>query len=262
MAAAIIRKKQFYFPEKNNVLVSYESKDNIALITIHRAEKHNALSQGVVDGLAKAWVRFADSDDRVAVLTGEGDKAFCVGADLDDFPDDVGSCMPNLAVPCDKPIIAAVSGHVIGAGASIAMYSDLIVASESARFVYPEAKIGVFQGVMGGFPKKMPYHVGLEWAITGDPMTAQRAYEIGFVNKVCAVGEQVSVAMELAQKIAGNAPMVVQSLKSLALKTLPRSPVDDYYPHKRQLEAIAKSQDNREGMTAFRERRAPKFTGK
>lgn len=242
--------------------VQYESNERIALITIDRAEKRNAINPGVAEGLTAAWVRFAESDDMVAIITGAGNDAFCVGADLKDLPGEVWPALPNFAVPCDKPVIAAVSGYVIGAGSSIALYSDIVIASESTSFIYPEAKVGIFQGIMGGFPKKMPYGVGLEWAITGDPMTAQRAYEIGFVNKLVAVGEQVNEAMKLARKIAANAPLVVQTMKHLALQTLPRSPMDEYYPQKRRLEAISTSLDAVEGLNSFKEKRSPKFVGR
>lgn len=242
--------------------VTYESRDGIAIITIDRPGQRNAINPEVCQGLIEAWQRFAREDDAVAIVTGSGDKAFCVGADLKDLPGEVWRALPNFSVPCDKPVIAAVSGYVIGAGCSLVLYSDLVVASETTSFIYPEAKIGVFQGIMGGFPKKMPYQAGLEWTLTGDPMTAQRAYEIGFVNKVCPAGQQLDVALGLARKIAANAPLVVQTMKHLALQTLPRSPMDDFYPQKSRLEAIAKSEDSKEGLTAFSEKRSPKFQGR
>ena len=121
---------------------------------------------------------------------------------------------------------------------------------------------GLFAGVMGGFPARMPYKVGLEWTLTGDPMSAQRACEIGFVNAISAPGEHVQAAFALAQRIAANAPMVVRAIKHLALETLPRNPMADYYPHRQMLDAIAGSEDAREGARAFREKRPPKFEGR
>ncbi|KLN58438.1 enoyl-CoA hydratase/isomerase family protein [Variovorax paradoxus] len=238
------------------------SHDGVLLITIDRAKQKNALNSAVVQGLYEAWQQFANSDDRVAVLTGDGNDAFSVGSDVHDMPGDIWTSVPNLAVPCSKPVIAAVSGLVVGAGATIALYSDIVVASTSSRFVYPEAKVGLFQGVMGGFPKKLTYGPALEWAITGDSMTAQRAYEIGFVNHVCEPGEQVEKSMELARKIAANAPLVVQTIKSIAQQTLPTSPMESFYPQKAELERIARSEDGKEGMKAFAEKRKPVFRGK
>lgn len=242
--------------------VNYESKDGIAVITINRPEKRNAMNPAVCNGLIEAWHRYAEEDDSVAILTAAGDEDFCVGADLKELPGDVWRALPNFSVPCDKPIIAAVSGYVVGVGSSLVLYSDMVVASESAKFIYPEAKVGIFQGIMGGFPKKMPYGVGLEWTTTGSPMDAKRAHEIGFVNHICPVGEQVNVAMKLARQIAMNAPLVVQTMKHFALETLPRSPMDHFYPNKRLLERIAVSEDAKEGVRAFAEKRKPVFRGK
>ena len=159
-----------------NAAIDYESADAVARITITRAGKHNAINNDVALGLHEAWLRFAQGEDRVAILTGQGEKAFSAGADLKDLPRDTWRAMPNTAVPCDKPIIAAVNGLAIGAGATLVMMSDMAVAEEHASFIYPEAKIGVFAGLMGGFSPRMQYKAGLEWMMTGDPMTAQRAY--------------------------------------------------------------------------------------
>lgn len=241
--------------------VTYHSCDRVALITIDRPDRGNSINPSVVLELEQAWKRFAMEDDLVAVLTGAGNEAFCTGADLKDLPGDVWRALPNFAVPTDKPIIVAASGYAIGGGCTLALYSDIIVASESAQFIFPEAKIGIFQGIMGGFPRKMPYSAGLEWITTGDPMSAQRAYELSFVNKLCKVGEQVDVAMAMARKIAANAPLVVQSMKHLALKTLPANPMEHFYAHKGMLEAIAKSHDAEEGLRAIQEKRKPLFTG-
>ena len=243
--------------------VIYESKDGIARITISRPEARNAINNDVVQGLQAAWQRFAqDAGDRVAVVHGAGEQAFTSGADLKDMPRDIWLAMPNLSIPCDKPIIAAVNGFAVGAGSTLVMLADLAVAEEGAQFIYPEAKIGAFAGVMAGFPPRLQYKAGLEWLMTGDAMTAQRAYEIGLVNRVVAKGQALSVAMELAAKIAGNAPLVVQAMKSIARRTLPSSPTELYYPQHRLIQGIATSEDIKEGVASFKEKRAPRFTGR
>ena len=243
--------------------VTYESRDGIARIAINRPEMRNALNNDAVQGLQAAWQRFArDDSDRVAVVHGAGEQGFTSGADLKDMPRDVWLAMPNLSVPCDKPIIAAVNGFAVGAGSTVVMLADMAVADEDAKFIYPEAKIGAFAGIMAGFPPRMQYKAGLEWLMTGDAMSAQRAYEIGLINRVVPKGQALTVAMELAAKIAANAPLVVQAMKSIARRTLPASPTELYYPQHRLIQGIATSEDIKEGVASFKEKRAPRFTGR
>ena len=243
--------------------ITYESIGGVARITINRPEVRNSINNAVVQGLNAAWRRFAESnDDRVAVLGAAGEQAFSAGADLKDMPRDVWTCMPNLSVPCNKPIICAVNGFAVGAGSTMVMLADMAVAEEQAQFIYPEAKIGAFAGIMAGFPPRMQYKAGLEWLMTGDPMTAQRAYEVGLVNRVVPKGQAMTVAMEIAAKIAGNAPLVVQAMKSIALSTLPVSSTAQHYPQRVMLDRIANSEDIKEGVASFKEKRPPKFTGR
>ena len=242
--------------------ILYESRDGIARITINRPEGRNAINNAVVEGLQLAWRRFAQEDNRVAILGATGEQAFSAGADVKDLPKDVWKAMPNLSVPCDKPIICAVNGFAVGAGATFVMLADMAVAEEQALFIYPEAKLGAFAGVMAGFPPRMQYKAGLEWLMTGDPMTAQRAYEIGLVNRVVPKGQAMKVALEIAGKIAANAPLVIQAMKSIARSTLPRSSTEQYYPQRELLEGIAQSADMKEGVASFKEKRAPRFTGR
>ena len=241
--------------------ISYTSQDGIARIVIDRAEARNAINNDVMQGLHAAWRRFATEGDRVAVLGAAGEQAFSAGADLKDLPRDVWLCMPNLSVPCDKPIICAVNGFAVGAGSTMVMLADMAVAEEQASFIYPEAKIGAFAGVMAGFPPRMQYKAGLEWLMTGDPMTAQRAYEIGLVNRVVPKGQSMKVALEVAARIAANAPLVIQAMKSIARSTLPRSSTEQYYPQREMLDGIARSADLQEGVASFKEKRTPRFTG-
>jgi enoyl-CoA hydratase len=241
--------------------ITYESQDGIARIVINRAESRNSINNELVQDLHAAWKRFAREDDRVAVLGAAGDYAFSVGADLKDLPRDVWLAMPNLSTPCDKPIIGAVNGFTVGAGATMIMLADMAVAEEQAQFIYPEAKIGAFAGVMAGFPPRMQYKAGLEWLMTGDPMTAQRAYEIGLVNRVVPKGQAMRAALEIAAKIAANAPLVVQAMKSIARSTLNKSSTELYYPQRAMLDGISNSADIKEGVASFKEKRSPRFTG-
>jgi enoyl-CoA hydratase/carnithine racemase len=142
------------------------------------------------------------------------------------------------------------------------MLADMAVAEEQARFIYPEAKIGAFAGVMAGFPPRIQYKAGLEWLMTGDPMTAQRAYEIGLVNRVVPQGQAMEAALGIAAKIAANAPLVIQAMKSIARNTLPKSPTEQYYPQRAMLDAIATSDDLQEGVSSFKEKRPARFTGR
>lgn len=242
--------------------IQYQSQDGIAVITINRPDARNAINNDVVQGLQQAWQRFANDDaDRVAVVSAAGEQAFSAGADLKSAPKDIWLAMPNMSVPCDKPIIAAVNGFAVGAGCTLVMLADMAVAEEQASFIYPEAKIGAFAGVMAGFPPRMQYKATLEWLMTGDPMSAQRAYEVGMVNRVVPKGQALASALETARKIAANAPLVVRTMKAIAQDTLPLPPAARFYPLRARLDRIAQSDDIREGVQSFKEKRPPRFTG-
>jgi len=172
--------------------ILYENRGRVVVVTINRPESRNAINSAVREGLAAAWERFAkDENARVAILTGAGDKAFCAGADLKEMASRQLGQLPrnflptlNVNVHVAKPVIAAVNGVAYAGGWLFAQMCDLIVASETARFGITEAKVG------RGFPwavpltHMIPQKVLLEILLTGDPMSAHRAYEIGFVNHV------------------------------------------------------------------------------
>ena len=123
-------------------LVRYESRDHVATIIMDRASSHNALNNVLCDELREAWLRFRDSDDRVAVLASCEEAYFCVGADVKDLPVNMWHAVPGLGVDLDKPVIAATSGWVVGGGFVLVQMADLCIASETTRFIYPEVKIG------------------------------------------------------------------------------------------------------------------------
>jgi enoyl-CoA hydratase len=179
-------------------LVRYESKDDVATITMDRASSHNALNNALCDELREAWLRFRDSDDRVAVLASCEEAYFCVGADVKDLPVNMWHAVPGLGVDLDKPVIAATSGWVVGGGFVLVQMADLCVASETTRFSYPEVKIGTTAGGISSLVSRLPHKVTMEFLLVGDELPVERAYQLGFVNKVTPKGQHLEQAQEMA----------------------------------------------------------------
>jgi enoyl-CoA hydratase len=243
--------------------IRYESADGIALITIDRPKKRNALSSAMCEALHAAWQRFAASDqDRVAILTAAGNDVFTAGADLNDPPQRFWEAVPNVSVPVGKPIIAAVAGHVVGGGVTFVAMCDLCVAADNTRFVYPEAKVGITGGVISAIAARIPYKIAMELLLIGEAMDVARAHQIGLVNRIVPAGEQVAAAKSMARVIADNAPLVIGLLKEMALKTIPRSPVEEMYLTQQAVERVRLSEDAKEGPLSFREKRKPNFRGR
>lgn len=241
------------------VLTEYQ--DNIFIVTLNRSDRKNAWNEEMVQGLRDVWVEFEQSDALVCVVKGEG-TTFSSGLDFKDPPETDAGSMPNTAVRCNKPIIVATEGACLGMACSFVLMSDIVISGSGAYFAYLEAKMGFYGGMMAGFPGRFLYRPGLQWMLTGDEMPAQRAYEIGMINEVVPEGEAFERAMEIAQKIASNAPLVVKSMKSIAMKTLPMGPAEKYYQDFDMLEGLKNSEDFAEGIKALRERRPAKFKGK
>jgi enoyl-CoA hydratase len=243
-------------------LVRYESAGHVATITMDRASAHNALNNALCDELREAWLRFRDSDDRVAVLAAAEDAYFSVGADVRDLPVNMWHAVPGLGVELDKPVIAATSGWVVGGGFVLVQMADMCVASETTRFIYPEGKIGTTAGGVSSVVARMPHKVAMEFLLVGEELPVERAYQIGFVNKIAPKGQHVVLAQEMAAKIAANAPLVIQSLKKLTRDVMPKGPLETVAEVRRLLDQVRTSEDLKEGVNAFREKRKPKFEGK
>ncbi|BBK41380.1 crotonase [Allostella vacuolata] len=241
--------------------VLYESRDRVAIVTINRPAKANSINADVAAGLADAWRRFNAGGDRVAIVTGAGEKAFSGGADLD-APPELRRFMPGVGIAVDKPIIAAVSGWCVGGSVVLVQMCDLCIASETARFSYPEAKLGFTGGLITSLAARIPHKVAMEFILMGEPMTAQRAYEVGFVNKVVPAGQHLVEAEAWARKLAGMAPMVLTTLKRFVGEVMPRGPSEQAGRALAEIEAVWGSDDYREGLAAFKGKRPPEYHGR
>ena len=164
--------------------VLVENKDNgVTIISLNRPEKRNALNKQIIVELQDAFNHFDADDSRlVAVLHGKG-SSFSAGADLHDMPE-LWRGIPNVGIQTNKPLISAVTGWCVGGAMVMAMMTDMIVCSESAKFYYPEAKVGYTGGIISGLVNRLPYHVAMEVILLCRVLDAQRAYSLGFVNKV------------------------------------------------------------------------------
>lgn len=248
----------------SNEAVTYASRDGIAVITINRPDRMNAIGPEVEEGLARAWERLnASPDDRVGILTGAGTRAFSSGRDRDaKAPPDYRSFTPGVGVALDKPLIAAVSGWCVGGAIVLVAMCDLCVATRDARFMYPEPKLGFAGGMIASLAARIPHKVAMELMLLGEVLEAQRAYEVGMVNRLAEPGAHLEEAMKLARRLADNAPLVMGMLKRLAADTVPRSPVEAAGLAWRENERVFRSADYQEGLESFRTGRPPRFSGR
>jgi enoyl-CoA hydratase len=250
--------------------ILYENRGRVAVVTINRPESRNAINSGVREGLTAAWKRFAkDNDSRVAILTGAGDKAFCAGADLKEMASRKLGTLPrnflptlNVNIQLAKPVIAAVNGVAYAGGWALAQMCDIVVASETARFAITEAKVG--RGMPWAVPltHMIPQKVLLEILLTGDPISAQRAYEIGFVNHVVPADQVMTKAIQIAETIAENAPLTVVAAKEMVYMATDMGRMAGLEAARHLFAHVYKSEDAQEGPRAFAEKRKPNWKGR
>jgi enoyl-CoA hydratase len=247
-----------------------ERRAGVLLITLNRPEARNAVNVAVAEGVAAA-VDALDADDAVSVgvLTGAG-GAFCAGMDLKAFvageqPFIEGRGFAGIVQrPPRKPLIAAIEGFAVAGGLEVALACDLIVAARGAKLGVPEVKRSLVAagGALRRLPERVPYGVAMELALTGDPITAERAAELGLVNRLAEPGGAVDAAFELAAAIAANGPLAVAATKAV-LRVQRDWDEDEFWARQGELVApVFGSDDAREGAIAFAEKRAPRWTGR
>jgi len=253
----------------------YEKKENIGLLTINRPEKMNAISQELTAELSQLLDEIENDDDlRVIVITGAGDKAFVAGADINELVNrdarlgrrvsrerqEIFSRIEDLHVP----VIAAVNGYALGGGLELALACSIRICSEKAQFGAPEVKLGIIPG--DGGTQRLPRLIGLgramEMIIIGDFIDAQEAYRIGLVNNVFPPEKLMEKAMELAQKIASRPPLAVRYAKE-AVNRSQEGDTASGFALESYLHALScTTEDKKEGVSAFLEKRKGKFKGK
>lgn len=252
----------------DEVLTSAE--DGVLVVTLNRPEAKNAANKALAEGVAAAMDELDSNDDlRVAILTGAG-GTFCAGMDLKAFvsgetPMVEGRGFAGLTEQGPrKPLIAAVEGYALAGGLELAISCDMIVAADNAMFGIPETKRGLAAAAGGlvKLPRQIPSRVAMELALTGDFISAQRAYELGLVNQVVPAGTALEAAKELAAKIAANGPLAVAASKQVIVEQADWSQDEMFRKQGAIVQPIFTSEDAIEGATAFAEKRPPNWKGK
>lgn len=252
--------------------VRYTVDDAVATLTLDRPHAHNALTVRMLQELAAASDA-AQRDDavRAVVITGAGDRAFCAGGDLAELIPRLTAGELEILIPdptkrflsdVDKPVIAAVNGLCVAGGFEILLGTDLRITAETAVFGLPEVRWGLIPG--GGthvrLPQQVPWAFAMQLLLTGDHVSAQRAYEVGLVNEVVPAPEVLPRALHLAERLSRNGPLAVRAAKQIAVRALGNDArfVLEHAINQR----VVASSDAREGPRAFTEKRDPSYTGK
>ena len=255
-----------------HIIVKPDYDKHIALIQLNRPKALNALCLELMLEIKDA-LTILDEDDtvRVIILTGN-ERAFAAGADIKQMAGKGAIDMLNIdqfttwdkIKKTRKPLIAAVSGFALGGGHELVMHCDMVIASETAKFGQPEINIGVIPGAGGTqrLPRTVSKNVAMEMVLTGEFIDAQRAYEVGLVNKVVPVELYLSETVNVAKKIAAKSPIAVRMAKESVLQSFQSSLDDGLMFERKNFYMCFASEDQKEGMNAFVEKRKAVFQGK
>ena len=249
-------------------------EDGVAVLTIDRQDKLNALDPQVVEEIGQALLELESEGPRTIIVTGAGERAFVAGADISAMHamdameakrfSEIGHAAMALLDRRPIPTIAAVNGFALGGGAEVALACDIRVASENALFGFPEVGLGILPG-MGGtqrLPRLVGPAVAKELIFTGRRIDAQEAKEIGLVNRVVAQGEALNAAKEIAAEISANGPIAVRHAKTAANRALDVDLISGLEYEADQFALLFSTADAKEGMGAFIEKRKPGFEGR
>src|SRR6266699_4838022 len=259
-------------PEKNYQYILVERDERVGIVTLNRPKELNALNTHLVGELADALGEFDRDDEiRCIVITGSGEKAFAAGADIKEMSDKspidmlLGGFEAWTRIKrIHKPMIAAVGGYALGGGCELAMHCDMIVASENARFGQPEILLGVIPGAGGTqrLARTLGKYRTMEIVLTGAQVTAQEMHALGLVNHVVPRGEHLSEAIKLAKTVTAQAPVAVRLAKDAVNAAFETTLEQGQEIERKNFFLLFATEDMREGMHAFIEKRKAEFQGR
>ena len=260
-------------PDGVGSLVLYETDGHVAVVTLNRPEKRNAVSPELAEALD--WVvKAVEGDDAVwvAILTSSNDKTFCAGADLKAISEGRGHLLSTkdggfagyVTADRRKPWIAAVKGSALAGGMELALASDMVVADDNARFGLPEVKRSLVAAAGGvhRLARRIPPAIAMEMVATGDPIDAQTALRHGLVNRLAPLDGVMDEAMSLARQICANAPVAVRESLSVTRQAFDATDAELMNAGQHAFGRVAQTEDMQEGPRAFLEKRAPQWKGR